>query len=282
MTTPACLVCEARTDPVDPEPPITRWRCRACGFVFVDAADVVLGAAYEGTDADGTADAIDEGRRALFTSVLAELVPSGGGRCLDVGSGGGLFVRLAAAAGWEAVGIDPAGFEREGAGFRLVRGEFPSSAPIPHAPFALITFLGSLTYMRDPVAALRAAHDSLEPGGMVLVRVPNVAVHLRVARVANGLGARSRVGGWLRRGTILHARSFSLRALQVAFARAGFADARVCGSAPVPGDPYGSGARAIGPVKVMVGGVTRAVATLSGRRLVWSPSLEGRGVRSAS
>jgi hypothetical protein len=33
-------------------------------------------------------------------------------------------------------------------------------------------------------------------------------------------------------------------------------------------------------VKVMVGGVARAVATLSGRRIVWSPSLEGRAVRS--
>jgi hypothetical protein len=48
----------------------------------------------------------------------------------------------------------------------------------------------------------------------------------------------------------------------------------------VPGDPYGSGARAIGPVKTVVGAVTRAVAMASGRRLVWSPSLEGRAMRS--
>ena len=256
------------------------WICRACGFVFVDLQDVVLGAAYEGTYADGTADAIDEGRRPLFTSLLGELAPSGGRRSLDVGSGGGLFVRLAAAAGWQAVGVDPAGPETTGSGFRLVRMDFPPAAEIPGAPFALVTLLGSLTYMRDPVAALRAAHDLLEPGGVVVVRVPNVTVHLPVVRLAEALGARSRAGAWLRRGTILHARSFSPRALEVAFARAGFARPRICASRPVPGDPYRSGVRAIGLAKAVIGALTRAVATVSGRRLVWTPSLEGRAVRT--
>jgi glycosyltransferase involved in cell wall biosynthesis/2-polyprenyl-3-methyl-5-hydroxy-6-metoxy-1,4-benzoquinol methylase len=240
----------------------------------------VLGAAYEGTDADGTADAIDEGRRPLFLSLLRELPPWGGRRCLDVGSGGGLFVRLAAAAGWEAMGVDPAGPEQSGSRFRLVRMEFPSVTPLPSPPFALVTFLGSFTYMRDPVAALRAAHAVLEPGGMVLVRVPNVGVHLAVLRAADTLGTH--IGAWLRRGTILHARSFSPRALEVAFARAGFSGARVGASPPVPGDPYGSGARAIGAVKMVVGAATRGVAVASGRRLVWSPSLEGRAVRTAA
>ena len=181
MSTPACLVCGARSvaalpwrgawggrgarlvPPMSsvgpggrPEPP--RWNCRRCGFLFVDVADGVLGAAYEVTCADGTADAIDEGRRPLFARLLRELTPRGGRRCLDVGSGGGLFVRLAAAAGWEAVGVDRAGPEETGAGYRLARLDFPTAA-IPGGPFALVTFLGSLTYMRDPVAALRAAQD---------------------------------------------------------------------------------------------------------------------------
>ena len=280
MTAPACLVCDARETRAIHASLTTRWRCLACGFVFVDTADVTLGAAYEGTCADGTADAIDEGRRPLFTSLLREITPSGGKRCLDVGSGGGLFVRLAAAAGWEAMGVDPAGPEQSGPGFRLVRMNFPPVTPFPSPPFALVTFLGSLTYMPDPVAALRAARDLLQPGGIVLVRVPNVAVHLSILRAADALGTR--VGAWLRRGTILHARSFSPRALAIAFARAGFKDARVGASPPVPGDPYGSGARAIGPLKTAVGAVTRAVAMASGRRLVWSPSLEGRAVRSDS
>jgi SAM-dependent methyltransferase len=277
MTTPACLVCgAASTTPTH----AGRWRCGACGFLFVETGDAALGSGYDRSLADGTADAVDEGRRPLFTSLLAPLTPFGGGRCLDVGSGGGLFVRLAAARGWEAVGVDPAGPERTGPRFRLVRMDFPAAGPIPGAPFALVTFLGSLMYMHDPVAALRAAHEILEPGGCVLVRAPNAAVHLPVMRAAAALGPRSRVGAWLRRGTILHARSFTPRALEAALVRAGFADVRVEPSPPAPGDPYRSGARAIRPVKTVVGGVTRAAALVSRRRLVWSPSLEGRAVRS--
>jgi 2-polyprenyl-3-methyl-5-hydroxy-6-metoxy-1,4-benzoquinol methylase len=228
----------------------------------------------------GDGGAIDDGRRPLYASLLRRVPPSGGRRCLDVGSGGGLFVRLAAEAGWDAVGVDPAGPQVEGRGFRLLRADFPACGSAAGGPFALVTFLGSLNYMTDPVAALRAAHALLEPGGVLLVRVPNVAVHLAVGRVATAIGAHSRVGAWLLRGTILHARSFTVQALAMAVTRAGFAEARVDASAPVPGDPYGSGTAAIGSVKRVVGPLTQALAVVSARRILWTPSLEARAVRT--
>jgi SAM-dependent methyltransferase len=276
MTVPVCLVCgAAATVGLDR----ARRRCRACGFVFAVSPGAVRSAQYDllyAADDRG----IDDGRRPLYAGLLRRLPPFGGGRCLDVGSGGGLFVRLAAEAGWDAVGIDPAGPQVDGRGFRLLRADFPARADAAGGPFALITFLGSLNYMTDPVAALRAAHALLEPAGVLLVRVPNVAVHLAVGRMAAVVGPRSRVGAWLLRGTILHARSFSVRALAVALDRAGFSEARIDASAPVPGDPYGSGAAAIGSVKRVVGPLTRALAVLSGRRLLWTPSLEARAIRA--
>jgi SAM-dependent methyltransferase len=241
--------------------------------------DASLSAPYEAARVSGAAAHIDEARRRLFAAQLARLAPSGGGRCLDVGSGGGLFVRLAAAAGWDALGIDPAGPELEGAGFRLARLPFPPTEEPPMAPFALVTFFNSLTYMLDPVAALRAAHALLEPGGVVIVRVPNVSTHLGVLRVADALGPGSRAGDWLRRASVLHPRAFSPRALAVALARAGFVEARVSPSVPVPGDPYRTHARGLVAAKVVVGAATRALAAVSRGRLVWSPSLEGRAVR---
>jgi SAM-dependent methyltransferase len=272
----ACLVCGAApTTGLDD----VRRRCRACGFVFAEVPSAVSSAQYDMLYA-GNGGGIDDGRRPLYTALLRRVPPFGGRRCLDVGSGGGLFVRLAAEAGWEAVGIDPAGPALEGPRLRLLRADFPASASATGGPFALVTFLGSLNYMVDPVAALGAAHALLEPGGVLLVRVPNVAVHLAVGRVAAALGRRSRVGAWLRRGTILHARSFSVRALAVAMERAGFSETRIDGSAPVPGDPYGSGATAIGGVKRLVGPLTQSLAVLSARRLLWTPSLEARAVRT--
>jgi SAM-dependent methyltransferase len=271
----ACLVCGRQAAPLE----AARWRCRACGLVFTDPLDAPLASLYEGTGSDGTADAIDERRRPLFTALLGRLPPFGGGRCLDVGSGGGLFVRLAAAAGWDAVGVDPAGPALTSGRARLVRMAFPPTGRVPGAPFALVTFNGSLNYMTDPLAALRAAYGLLEPSGLLLVRVPNVAVHRAVRRVAGLLGDRTRLGPWLRRGTIVHARAFTPGALRVALERAGFADVVVRPSPPVPGDPYQSGAAAIRPVKAVVGALARAVATASAGRVLWSPSLEARGVR---
>lgn len=271
----ACLVCEATAvAPLDAR----RVRCGRCGFVSGERREPAS-LAYPALYAAPAGQAIEERRRRLYAAVLASLRPSGSRRALDVGCGPGLFVRLAAAAGWTAVGIDPAASETHGDGFRLVRGAFPASAETLGAPFALVTFLGSLNYMDDPVVALRAARALLEPGGLLLVRVPNVSVHLAVVRVARTLGDRSRAGAWLRGATILHPRSFSPRALGVAIRRAGFAHVRVAASAPVPGDPYASGAAALGAVKAVVGAVSGAVAALSGGRLLVSPSLEARARR---
>jgi SAM-dependent methyltransferase len=278
MSMTACLVCDATaTVHLDP----ARRRCRACGFVFAVSPGAVPGARYDMLYA-GDGGALDDGRRPLYETLLRRTPPSGGRRCLDVGSGGGLFVRLAAEAGWDAVGVDPAGPQLEGSGCRLFRAEFPACASAAGGPFALVTFLGSLNYMADPVAALSTAHGLLEPGGVLVVRVPNVAVHLAVGRVAAAIGADSRVGAWLLRGTIVHARSFTVRALATALARAGFPEARVDASAPVPGDPYGSGTAAIGSVKRVVGPLTQALAVVSARRILWAPSLEARAVRAGA
>lgn len=276
MTAPACLVCEApgavRVDAL-------RWRCRPCGFVFVDTGGMRRLGEYADVYAGDAGHAIDEGRRPLYASLLASVPPFGNRRCLDVGAALGLFPRIAAAAGWRAVGIDSSGPSHEGEGYRLLRADFPMEGGVPGAPFALVTFLGSLMYMHDPVAALRAAHEALEPGGLVVVRVPNVTVHLPIVRAAARLGARPRAAAWVRRWAIVHPRAFSARALAVALTRAGFAAPRIVASPPVPGDPYGSGAFGMRTARAAVAVLTRAVSTGSGGRLLWAPSLEGRAVR---
>jgi SAM-dependent methyltransferase len=272
----ACLVCEA---PALVALDGDRRRCRRCGFVVgprTDASAVAYARLYAGERGRE----VEEGRRRHYLQLLASLPPFGNRRTLDVGCGGGLFSRLAAAAGWTAVGVDPAVIEEERDGFRLVRRDFPASAATLGGPFALVTFHGSLNYMDDPVAALRAAHGVLEPGGRVFVRVPNVSVHLVVRRAARALAGNGRLVGWLAGAPIVHARAFSARALAVALERAGFVDVVVDVSRPVPGDPYGSGVAAIGAAKRLVGALGGALARVSRRRVLWSPSLEARAVRA--
>jgi SAM-dependent methyltransferase len=274
---PDCLVCGS-PDVATFESP--QWRCRRCGFVFVQEAAAWRARDYGALYADDAGRTIDAGRRALYDAMLALVPAFGSRRSLDVGCGGGLFVRLASAAGWTATGIDPAAPADEGPARHFVRAEFPSPTPIPGAPFALVTFIGSLNYMDDPVAALRAAHGLLEPGGVVLVRVPNVAAHVFASRVAHAVGRHSRLGHWLGRGIVRHRRSFAAGTLRTALARAGFSGVRVEASLPVPGDPYDSRVRGIAAAKVVIGTLTTAVARASAQRLLLSPSLIARATRS--
>jgi SAM-dependent methyltransferase len=227
-------------------------------------------ASYRALHATGTGARVEEARHGVYLPLLSRFPPHGGRRCLDVGSGAGVFARLAVAAGWRCVGIDPAGPALDAGELRLVRGEFP---PAPDGRFELITFFGSLNYMSDPRAALAAARAALAPGGRVVVRVPNVAFHLGVRRLARLIGDESRAGRWLRRGTILHPRSFSAPALRAVLARAGFRHARVGAARPAPGDPYGTGAAAIAAAKALVGGVALAAGRLTGQRIVLASTL---------
>ncbi len=93
---------------------------------------------------------------------------------LDVGTGSGMVpVAIAAAGGFEVVGIDPFAAESRRLGdhaeLRAVGLEEVDGA------YDLVMLHHSLEHVPDPVATLRDAAARLEPGGTVLVRVPTVS-----------------------------------------------------------------------------------------------------------
>ena len=262
----ACLACGAAVRPL-----FDAWtRCPRCGFVEGARVESAERASYRALHESGTGARVEAARHGVYLPLLRRFPPWGERRCLDVGSGAGVFARLAVAEGWRSVGIDPAGPTLDEGALRLLRAEFP---PAPAGRFELVTFFGSLNYMSDPHAALAAARSSLAPGGRVVVRVPNVDFHLAVRRLARAIGTDSPPGRWLRRGTILHPRSFSARALRAVLARAGFRRARVEAAWPAPGDPYGTGAAAIAAAKAAVGGAALACDRLTGHRIVLASTL---------
>jgi SAM-dependent methyltransferase len=227
----------------------------------------------------GRGRAVEEARERVYSAVLERFTPHGARRCLDVGAGSGVFVRMAARRGWDCVGVDPAGPDLVEPGMRLVRSAFP---PAPDGPFELITFFGSLNYMREPLAALMTARMALAPTGDVVIRVPNVDVHLAVRRAVRALGSESRLRRWLVRGTIVHPRAFSAPALRALLCRAGFGPMTVEASRPAPGDPYGTGQRALGIVKRIAGGAAVAVGRASRGRVLLAPSLLATAKRGAA
>jgi SAM-dependent methyltransferase len=107
---------------------------------------------------------------------LASAPPEG--VVLDVGCGGGLFLRELAPAGRKAVGLDSS---LQGASVAWSSNGVPvvcaslKDAPLPQASCALITMYHVLEHLRDPAGYLEAAHQLLLPGGRLIVQVPNAA-----------------------------------------------------------------------------------------------------------
>lgn len=97
---------------------------------------------------------------------------------LDIGCGGGLFLRLMRERGYRVVGLD---YSREAAGVAWHTNRVPAlggdvTRP-PFAPesFSLITMFHVLEHVSDPVRYVEAVRDLLVPGGRFVLQVPNAA-----------------------------------------------------------------------------------------------------------
>ncbi len=103
-------------------------------------------------------------------------------RLLDVGCGYGGFVSLMRDRGWDAEGLDPspvtvAAASAKGVPVRLgTLHEFSRSG----APYRAVTMFYVLEHLFDPISALRKVFGLLEPGGVLLVRVPDTTPIVRL------------------------------------------------------------------------------------------------------
>jgi len=100
------------------------------------------------------------------------------GPVLDVGCGGGLFLRRLMERGHRVVGLD---FSLAAAGVAWEHNLVPtacatlSRAPFPPGSCAAVTMFHVLEHLFDPAAYLKSAHELLLPDGRLVVQVPNAA-----------------------------------------------------------------------------------------------------------
>ncbi len=111
--------------------------------------------------------------------VEGALATAGEGVVLDVGCGGGLFLRLLKERGRSrVVGLD---FAVDAAGIAWGRNGVPAvcgsltQAPLPEASCAAVTMFHVLEHLYDPASYLLAARALLKPEGRLVVQVPNAA-----------------------------------------------------------------------------------------------------------
>lgn len=104
------------------------------------------------------------------------LLPLRGRRFLDYGCGGGHFVKAAAELGMEAWGIDldeeDAKFGHEH-GLRIGIGDYRALDQLGPQSYTVILASHVLEHVPEPAVVIKALVAKLEPGGILIVRVPD-------------------------------------------------------------------------------------------------------------
>lgn len=158
-----------------------------------------------------------EGRVLTFQRHLRPLHaltgPPAGRRLLDVGAYVGVFVEIARAAGWEALGLEPSHWavsEARRRGLDMIEGTL-AGAHFPEASFDVVTMWDVVEHLSDPMGELQQARRVLKPGGWLVIHTMDID-----SLFAKLMGKR---WPWLME---MHLYYFSRRTLRRMLARAGF------------------------------------------------------------
>jgi 2-polyprenyl-3-methyl-5-hydroxy-6-metoxy-1,4-benzoquinol methylase len=164
-------------------------RCARCGLLFQnpqpDPASIL--AAYEEVVDERYAEE-REGRVHTFGRALDELEEYlAPGRLLDVGAHLGVFVEVARARGWDAVGIEPSRWAVTQARARglPIRCGALAELRAPDSAFDAVTMWDVIEHFPNPLTELRRSHGLLRDGGTLAISTMDVE-----APVARLLGRR--------------------------------------------------------------------------------------------
>jgi len=199
-------------------------RCLACGLVLINPRPprAALHAHYDATYSAGYTRKADKKRRRSRRRVQRLTREFGlAGRWLDVGCSAGFVVEAAAAAGFEAHGVDieAAGIDygRRELGLTHLACGTLEAQHYPDAHFAAVSAYDVIEHVPDLALFLRELKRLLAPGGVLELGTPDLG-HWRVPRALEN---------WPEFKPSEHLYYFDRRTLTRLLARHGFAVARV-------------------------------------------------------
>lgn len=206
---PTCQLCgSAASDELFREPPFRVVRCAECRLVYVsprrdlDALERLYGADYWASDSPktrGYAGYVEDEPLYLKTfrrrlNLVAQHVPSGPLRVLDVGCAAGYFLRVMRDEGHDVRGIelspDIGGYAVEHLGSESIHIGYiddldPNRSGFEFESFDLVTMWDVVEHVPDPQGLLRRARRFLKPKGVLILETQNVG-----SRFAGMLGRR--------------------------------------------------------------------------------------------
>ena len=184
-------------------------------------------------------------RRAFSTEPWRALLQRSPGRLLDVGSGRGDLGVFLGRSGWQVTGLEPspgAVAEARDRGILAEQGTLTDGTP-REGGYGALVFNHSLEHVVEPLDDLSVAFELLEPGGLVLVSLPNFG-----SWQARQFGAR-----WFHLDLPRHRTHFTERGLEALFRRAGFTRIRTASATSADGLPMSLQYRLLGRRRLACG-----------------------------
>lgn len=210
---------------------LDHYRCTGCGLVFVGSHLTLeqTKRAYAELAACGAAHQSPEENEAKLAAaleaVLERVLPDG--RIVDIGAGDGEFARVLRGAGYRNVAVheipgrDLAHLSAHG----IAIFQDLDYRSLPDDTYDFVSLLDVAEHVLYPTGLLRACHRVLRPGGTLYIQVPAVTLIDRIMHaarrmpIAAGVGQRWQAG----RTSIFHLQIFTIKALEIALRKAGFA-----------------------------------------------------------
>ena len=227
-----CPVCSSSSIAYDYSAPTTRavdrrmwtvWRCNGCthGFMNPQPSEEELAPyynpKYEAYDPDHGALEDDSNaiERAKRQGSLRHIALPTGKRLLDVGCGGGYFLRLARALGAVVEGVEPSSHgaaQARSAGIEVFNGTLEQYlATSTGKRFDVVTANHVIEHVPNPVETLTSMKKILAPEGYIWIAVPNAGYPI----------AQKLRGHWHSTDLPYHLMQFSPRSITLAAEAAG-------------------------------------------------------------
>jgi len=162
------------------------YACSSCDFHFIDALDQLPCELSEEPVLTQSATNFIDGKLPQNTAQLKidlqfvkAHISLSGARCLDIGSGAGVFLSLLREEGAEPLGIEPQQVFREYAEQKFALALRPELVDDPYWQngyleyFDLLTLWDTLEHVNFPVETLTAAVRLLKPGGKLFLDTPS-------------------------------------------------------------------------------------------------------------
>jgi SAM-dependent methyltransferase len=178
-----------------PAGPDWRFRCPQCGTQS-SSLDITINASHaiDEEQREGGLEALRRRNNGEILRRLTDWEVARPSRLLDVGCAHGWFMSAATAAGIEATGIEPdvaIASQAIALGHDVRVGYFPDALRDGET-FGVITFNDVLEHLPDPRAALEEAARRLDPGGLLVVNMPDRSgIVYRLASLARSVGVAS-------------------------------------------------------------------------------------------